>query len=349
MASTIVGLDIGNGVLRAAEIADAGKPRPTLVRYHSLAVPGAAIQRGEVMEPGTVASALKQLWSTAGFKSKKVVLGMGNQRVMVRDVSVPKAPLAQIKESLPFQVQELLPVPVADALLDFYPISGGKTESGEVINGLLVAAVKESVLRNVEAVAAAGLDPVEVDLIPFALSRALLGGPEAQGLVALVHVGAVTTSVVVANGGVPQFVRIIQTGGEDVTNALVQRLGIEVTQADQVKRGFGLAAQGVTPEWRPAVDTIISTTGDLLDSVRNTLSFFVNTRQGARLDRVLVSGGGSQLTGFPQALAESTRLPVGVPDPLARFSVARSADADRIRLDNAGVPVAAGLAMGSRA
>ncbi len=349
MGSTIVGLDIGNGVLRAAEIADAGRPRPTLVRYHSLAVPGAAIQRGEVREQGTVASALKQLWSTAGFKSKRVVLGMGNQRVMVRDVSVPKMPLAQIKESLPFQVQELLPVPVADALLDFYPISAGKSDNGEVINGLLVAAVKEAVLHNVQAVQAAGLEPVEVDLIPFALSRALLGGTDGKGLVALVHVGAVTTSVVVANDGVPQFVRIIQNGGEDVTNALMQRLGIDAGQADQVKRGFGLATQGVSPDWQPAVDTIIRSTGDLLDSVRNTLTYFLNTRQGGRLEKVCVSGGGAQLSGFAQALAEATRLPVGAPDPLGRFAIGRGVDESKIQLEPAGVAVAAGLAMGSRA
>lgn len=348
MGSTIVGLDIGNGVLRAAEIADAGKPRPTLVRYHTLAVPGTAIQRGEVMEQSTVAAALKQLWSAGKFSSKKVVLGMGNQRVLVRDVTVPAMPLVQIKESLPFQVQELLPVPVADALLDFYPISSAKTESGDVINGLLVAAVKESVLRNVRAVQEAGLDPVEVDLIPFALSRALLG-PELTGTTALVHVGAVTTTVVVAAAGIPQFVRMIQGGGEDVTGALTTRFGMDASQADQVKRGFGLANEGVTPEWRPAVESIAQTTGDLLDSVRNTLSFFVNTRTGAQIDRVLVSGGGAQLAGFPQALAEATRLPVGIPDVSARLSVSKSVDADRFRAEVTGVPVAAGLAMGSKA
>lgn len=349
MASTVVGLDIGNGVLRAAEVADTLKPRPTLVRYHSHVVPGNAVQRGEVIEQHTVATALNQLWSSAGFKSKKVVLGMGNQRVMVRDVTVPKMPLAQIKESLPFQVQELLPVPVADALLDFYPISSGRGENGEVINGLLVAAVKDSVLRNVEAVRAAGLEPVEVDLIPFALSRALLSGAQTAGTVALVHVGAVTTSVVVAQEGVPQFVRIIQSGGEDVTAALVSRLGIDASQADQVKRGFGLAREGVTPEWKPAVDAILQTTSDLLDSLRNTLSFFVNTRPGVVLERILVAGGGALLTGFPQALAEATRLPVGIPDPLARFSVAKSVNPERLKSDSTGVPVAAGLALGSRA
>lgn len=349
MASTIVGLDIGKGVLRAAEIADAGKSRPTLVRYHTLALPGQAVQRGEVLEKSTVASALKQLWSTAGFKSKKVVLGMGNHRVMVRDISVPKMPLAQIKESLPFQVQELLPVPVGDAILDFYPISGGKSDAGEVINGLLVAAVKDAVLRNVEAVQEAGLDPIGVDLIPFALTRALVDNGKGSGTSALVHIGAVTTMVVIAQEGIPQFVRIIQSGGDDISAALVKNLGIDAGQAEQVKRGFGLNAEGVSADWQPAISTIASSAGDLLDSVRNTLSFYVNSRGGARIDRVLLSGGGAQLQGLPKALADATRLPVGIPDGLARFHIAKSADGDRLRAEFTDVPVAAGLALGSRA
>lgn len=348
MATSIVGLDIGNGVLRAAEIGDPQRPKPTLLRYHSIALPPSVVDRGEVVELDTVASALKQLWATAGFKSKKVVLGMGNHRVLVRDLTVPKMPLPQIKESLPYQVQDLLPVPVADALLDFYPTSVGTGENGEVINGLLVAAVRESVLRNVEAVQRAGLDPVEVDLVPFALSRSLLAGSDGAGLVALVHIGAVMTSVIVAKDGVPQFVRIIQSGSDEVTSVLVERLGVERAQAEQIKRGIGLSTEGIGEEWRPAVDAIAESVGELLDNVRNTLSYFVNTRRGAVLERVLLSGGGGQLRGIGQALAEATSRPVGAPTSLDRFTVAKSVVQDSLQADPSGLAVAAGLALGSR-
>jgi type IV pilus assembly protein PilM len=348
MSTSYVGVDIGNGVIRAAEVVDVGKGRPQLVRYHSMSVPASAIQRGEVLEKGTVSAALKQMWSAAGFKSKKVVLGMGNHRVLVRDVTVPKAPLAQIKESLPFQVQELLPVPVADALLDFYPVSGGVGEGGEVINGLLIAAVKEPVLANVEAVEAAGLEPVDVDLVPFALVRALVGPEDAHGTTAIIHLGATMSTVVVVSEGVPQFVRIIQQGSEDITNALAQGLGIEKNQADQVKRGFGLAPAEVSPDWKPAIEMISTTTSGLLESLRNTLSFYVNTHKGTRIDRVLLSGGGAQMNGLPQAVAEATRLPVGIPDITKRFAVAKTVSAEALRADLSGLAVAGGLVIGLR-
>ncbi len=348
MAQTIVGLDIGNGVIRAAEISDPARGRPTLRRYHEVTLSTSAVQRGEVVEHGVVVAALKQLWSAGGFTSKKVILGMGNQRVMVRDLAVPKMPLHQIRESLSFQVQDMLPVPIGEALLDFYPISEGPGENGRVINGLLIAAIKEPVLRNVEAVLAAGLTPVDVDLIPFALSRVLLSGRDATGTSALVHVGAVTSSIVVADQGVPQFVRIVQAGGEDVTSALTRKLSIPAEQADRVKRGVGMGA-GMGTEWRPAIDSITPVVGELLDSVRNTLSFYLNTHPNAVFERILLSGGGSQLPGLQQALAEATRLPVGVPDVLGRFTIHKSLDAESLRAQQTHLAVAAGLAMGRAA
>src|SRR6187402_1122923 len=152
MAKRIVGLDIGRDVLRAAEVENPGSSRPRLVRVGQIALPEGAVHSGEVREVHTVASALKRLWSTAGFKTKSVVIGMGNQRVLARDLTIPYMTPKLIRDSLPFQVQDLLPVPIDEAVLDFYPISEGSTDAGRVINGLLVAAVKDAVMGNINAV-----------------------------------------------------------------------------------------------------------------------------------------------------------------------------------------------------
>jgi len=344
-----VGLDFGRGVIRAAEVAGAASTRPTLVRYHQIAVPASGVSRGEVLEQDTVVSALKQLWRQAGFKTRKVIVGVGNARVLVRELTVPRMPMNRIRETLPFQVQDVLPVPVNEALLDFYPTAESEEDGAPVLHGLLVAAVKESVLGMVEAVEKARLVPVDVDLIPFALTRSILTGPIAEGAVALVHIGAETTMVVVAVNGVPQFVRIIQNGGDDINRALVSRLGMDEFQAEQIKRRFGLATQGAGPELRPAFEVIYEATGDLVVAIRNTLSFYLSSRPGATVGRLVLSGGGAELNGFATALADATRLPVRAPAPVERLAVARSVDTDQLSAGSAGVPVAAGLTLGSKA
>src|SRR5690606_18101311 len=143
----VVGLDIGTTHVRGAEVEQSKAPGAagsTLLRYGQVPLPLGAVRDGEVAEPETVASALRQLWRTAGFKSRDVVLGIGNQRVLVRELEMPAMPMAQIRSSLPFQVQDLLPVAVEDALLDYYPTSTFATQTGPAVRGLLVAATKDT-------------------------------------------------------------------------------------------------------------------------------------------------------------------------------------------------------------
>jgi Tfp pilus assembly PilM family ATPase len=55
------------------------------------------------------------------------------------------------------------------------------------------------------------------------------------------------------------------------------------------------------------------------------------------------------LNGFATALADATRLPVRAPAPLERLAVGRTVDQDQLSLGASGVPVAAGLTLGSKA
>jgi len=333
MTTSVVGIDIGSAAVRAVEVSDAGKAKPTLVRFHQVPLPVGAVSRGEVVEPNTVAAAIKALWSSGGFKSKSVVLGMGNHRVLARDLAVPKASMKHIREALPFQVQDMLPVPVADALLDFYPISESEGENGPQVNGLLIAAVKEAVLGNVMAAEIAGLTPVEGDLIPFALSRAIHRGANTDGAVVQVDVGAGTTSVVITIAGVPQFVR----------------LTIDAEQAEALKKSLGMAPAGASPEHHAAVTIIREVTTELLNSLRNTVNYFTNTRDHLTVTRIVLTGGGAQLGGFADALGEMTRLPVVAPESTGSVTLGRGVDADQLKQTRGAFLVALGLALGSKA
>lgn len=349
MAKSIVGVDIGSATIRAVEVQDHDKPKPTIVRFAEVPVPPGSTRQGEVVEPNTVAGALKQLWSAGKFRSKDVVLGMGNQRVLSRDLTVPKAPLAQIRESLPFQVQDMLPVPVGDAILDFYPTAESTSENGPVVNGLLVAAVKDAVLANVRAVQHAGLNPVGVDLIPFAMSR-VLAATAAHPTSAIVECGGNTTTVVIVTNGVPKFVRIIPTGGDDVTRTLAGRLDIAEPQAEAVKRHLGMDAFGAqTPDDARAVAAIRETIGELLSSLRNTINYFVNTHPSEPVGEILLIGGGAALPGFRDALSEFTRMPVRHGDPFAGAGLSRAIDRDDLYSHSASIAIAWSLAAGGKA
>lgn len=368
MATSVVGLDIGSTGVRGVELSANGKTKPTLIRSYEIPLPSGAVVRGEVVDTEAVGSALKRLWSQGGFKSKKVVLGTGNQGVIVRDLTVPKMSIRHIRESLPFHVQSLLQMQLADSILDFYPTSESTGDQGPVINGLLVAAEKKEILGNVNAVERAGLTPVEVDLIPFALNRLLVSRPQVMGTVALIDIGGTTTSIIISSDGVPWFVRIIPTGGDDLTQALVEGLDIDAPSAEELKLSLSLGSAEVEEEQSdsttvkckcakcaaedPFVDDVRSTeilhtvSSELLGSLRSTVNYFNNTRPQDPVRQILLTGGGSLLSGIAGALSELTHVPVDMADPFSAISLPRKRNAKKIHLDGS-IAVALGLALRS--
>jgi type IV pilus assembly protein PilM len=348
MGGTVVGLDIGSASVRAVEVHGYEGGKPSIVKTAQVPLPEGSVRRGEVVENATVSTALKRLWSTGGFKTKDVVLGMGGARVFARDFVVPRGPLDGIRESLPFLVQDFLPVPVADAILDFYPISEHEAETGPQIAGLLVAATTDAVTANVAAVIGAGLRPVHVDLIPFAVSRAVSPVRSARGRDVLVSIGANTTNVVVVHDGVPQYVRMILNGGDDVTRAIASRLQWAPEQAEAAKRAVGMGGPMVRAEDRPVLEIVYEVVGELLSNIRTTLSYYAAAKPDAPVQRILLGGGGAQLIGLANALGELTGLPVSAADPLSSVPTARSArGASREQQD--AYTTAFGLALGSHA
>lgn len=348
MAKTgAVGLDIGTTHVRAAELERSGSSA-TLTRYGEVTLPPGAVRDGEVHDPSVVADALRRLWAQAKFTSKDVNIGVGNQRVVVREVDVPRMPAAQVRAALPYQVQGLLPMPLDEALLDFYPTGEGESANGPTLHGMLVAATRDTVSASLMAVESAGLRPRMVDLDSFALLRALARGPYGQGTVAVVEVGARRTHVVIATDGRPRFVRILAAGGQNVTDAVVSALGVDQVQAEEIKRNVGIGA-AVPPEYAPASEAVSTAVVKLVESVRNTFTYFAGNNHGAGVESVVLTGGGAHLPGLGQYLASATRLPTAFGDALAGVQFGKSVDAQQLRAMSSLVALPVGLAYGEAA
>ncbi len=351
MASKVVGLDIGTSGVRAAELT-LTKGVATLERFGQVALPAGAVRDGEVVDADAVAEAIKQLWVQAKFSSKSVVVGVANQKVVVRQVDLPWLPTAELKKALAYQVQDYIPMPVEQAILDFHPLEEFTNDSGaRMLRVLLVAAAREMVDGTLEAVTKAGLKPAMVDLTSFAVLRALvtvdqtgLGSTEAE---ALVDVGANVTNIVVHQGGVPRFVRILLMGGSDITDAVAERLGVPAEQAEAIKQETGLAVESGHAAATPAARAIESVGGGFIEEIRGSLDYFMAQPGAARIGRVVLSGGGSRLAGLSDRLAAATRLPVQAARPMSTLKIGKTGlTPDQLAYVEPMVTVPVGLAMG---
>lgn len=316
MAKTIVGLEITEEGVRAAEVT-VGRS-PSLIAWGSVPLPPGAAKDSEIFDQDAVVLALRQLWSRAGIKSRNVTLGIGSRRILVREYTTQAMKPELLKQALPFQVQDLLPVPADQAVLDFYPIA----QQGGQISGLLVAAVAETVEQLVATVAKAKLTVDVVDLAPFALTRAVNRVAARGETVAALHLGDHTSYVVVVQDGVPRFVRIIPM--EIVTEAVRNReLAALSGEADQAAPVAEEVFETVPPsDEAPArrlrsggrvarsIGMSESAMSDLVGRLRSTLAFYAGRLGDQPVTRVLLSGAGASVPGVADALAASLPLQV---------------------------------------
>ena len=345
----VVGLDIGTSGVRAAEMT-LGKGAATLERFGQVALPPGAVRDGEVVDADLVAAAVRQLWVQARFRSKRVVVGVANQKVVVRQVDLPWLPVDELRRSLAFSVQDVIPMPVEQAILDFHPLEERTDETGaRVLRVLLVAAARDMVGSTLDAVQRAGLEPSMVDLTSFAVLRSQVSasGQLTGQAEALVDIGASVTNIVVHQGGVPRFVRILLMGGADITDAVAERLGVPSSEAEAVKQARGLSVVPAQVDPHPANRAIESTGGALVEEVRGSLDYYLAQPGAIRIGRVVLSGGGSRLGGLLERLGAATRLPVELAHPLSVLRVGKTGLTDaQLAIVEPVVTVPVGLALG---
>lgn len=342
MASS-VGVDIGTRTITVAEVKQSGG-QTQITNFGGVELPVDAVREGEILDVAVVAEQLKELFKTAKVRSKKVWLGVANQRVVVRQIDLPWMDEEELRNSLRYQVQEHIPIPVEEAELDAHIVEEFVAESGARMQRLLlVAGHRDMVSSHVEAASRAGLKPVGVDLNPFAVLRVtgddVLAG---DGNQVLVDIGAGVTNVIVHERGVPTFVRILVMGGDSITESLAAGLGIPREEAEAMKRGMVLGAGD------DVADRILTDQAEaFIDEIRSSLDYYQAQTGASRLSGLVLSGGGALLTGLADRLAEVVRLPVEVGNPFARLQAKETVyGPDELAQVGPTLVTAVGLALG---
>lgn len=344
--TTCIGLDVGTHGVRAVQV---GRGRKGLVleRVGQVDVPHGVIKEGEIVAPDVVAQCVKELWRRGKFSGKKVSLALANSQVSVRQVDLPSLPPEELRTSLPFLVQEYLPIPVDQALLDCHVIETVTPPEGpELARVLLVAAHRTAVDALVEVASKAGLRPVGLDLEAFAALRALVAAAPARdqedGAQLVVHLGAAFTSVVAHVAGNPRFVRILSTGGDALVDLLVDQYGCDRDEAAQ--RVAGLEVPGLDDE--RSAQLIARGTRRLLDEIAGTAEYYTAQPDAVPVGSVVISGGPSLLPDLDTSLGDHLGLPVLHGRPLDGLAVgAAGPGPEELERAQPFLPVAVGLAM----
>jgi type IV pilus assembly protein PilM len=329
----VVGVEIEADGIAAAEV-EAG--RVTAAALEPMA-PG-AFHEGEVADADLVAQSLKSLFSQHKL-SKRVRVGIGNQRVVVRTLRLPAIEdPKELEAAVRFQAQEQIPMPLDQAVMEHQMVGAvpGAEDAPPQVEVVVVAARREMVGQFVEPLRRAGLEPVGIDLSAFAMIRALAdaagasatalddGGsadPVGDKAVLYCNVGDVM-NLAVARGRSCLFTRVSTIGLEGTVRRLSTESGLIHDHASQWLTHVGLdrpleQVEGdprVVSQARAALEEGVRS---MVDELRMSLDYYAAQEAAVPVGQIVLCGPGSAIPGLVAAIGNGIDLPIGAALPPA--------------------------------
>jgi type IV pilus assembly protein PilM len=267
---------------------------------------------------------LKELFS-ANKLSKRVRLGVGNQRIVVRTLRLPAIEdPKELDAAVRFQAQEQMPMPLDQAVLEHHVVGGVPGEEGAApqIDVVVVAARRDMVASFLGPIRRAGLEPVAVDVAAFGMIRALAGAgapvppdgePPRQETVLFCNVGDVA-NLAVARGRSCLFTRVSDSGLEVLAGRLAAIRGLSYEHAMQWLSYVGLeqpleTIEGDRETLAEARRVLEGGVSGLIDDLRLSLDYYSAQEAAVPVDRIVLSGPGSVIAGFAARVEEGLGLP----------------------------------------
>ncbi|HSR93294.1 MAG TPA: type IV pilus assembly protein PilM [Solirubrobacterales bacterium] len=325
----VAGLDIEAGSIAATEVSVNGSARVTASAIGPLD-PG-AFHEGEVLDSGRLASALKSFFAEHKL-SKRVRLGIGNQRLVVRTMRLPAIENPkEMAAAVRFQAQEQMPMPLDQAVLEYQVVGGVTAEEGgsAKVDVVVVAARREMVASFVEPIRRAGLDPIGVDLSAFGMIRALAGagveGAQAADgpapAVLYCSLGDVT-NLAVARGRACLFTRVSHVGLEAISASLASARALSPEHTVQWLSYVGLEApleslEGDAEIAAAARRALEEGVGSLVDELRLSLDYYGAQEAVVPVERIVLCGPGSAIAGLPSRMEAGLGIPISAARPAA--------------------------------
>jgi type IV pilus assembly protein PilM len=334
--SKYVGLKIGASQIAAARVVNNGGPHVLQIARQDLD-PGIVVG-GELREPEALATALRQFFKKNRLPRGNVRLGIANNRIGVRMFEIggiddPK----QLTNAIRYRAQEVLPIPLEDAVLDYHIL--GEYTDGEghyKRRVLLVVAYRDLVDRYTAACKKAGIRLAGIDLEAFAILRALApptedGGEPGTAALVVVSVGHDRTTFAVSDGRACQFTRVLDWGGSSLNSGIARALDLAPSEAEPIKLSLSLAEPsipaGLTSEQSEKVrEAVLHELQAFARELVSSLQFYQSQTGSLGIGEIVLTGGTAHLPGFAAELAKLIGVRVRVGDPLANVKVAKKVD-----------------------
>ncbi len=318
----VLGVDIGASSIKLVQLNPS--PEGWVVAGWLISEKRPERDEGGLESRESIIRRVREAVEAAGLKNRSSALSFRGDAVHVSLAAFAAMPKKELTAAARLEAKRWVSFNLEKALVQTYRLTGDQVRPGAKQNHLIIAARREAISRALAAGGGAGLTVSALLPQAFAWKGGMAAaGEEDTRVRAVIDIGSDRTEVTVYQGEKIRFCRQFQTGGDDITGAIIRagasfstRVEISPEEAEKIKAEidliYGPASTTVKEALtagqagsmvRPVMERIVQ------ESIRS-LDYFSQLFGELAVDTVVLSGGGILVPGLERFFGERMRRQV---------------------------------------
>ncbi len=321
-----LGLDIGRQFVKMV-VAEKTKDGYKLVDAGSRLVP----EPNTAFDPEKIdhshwVMAVKELFRQQGFNPKKakgLITGINGSSASIKQITTMEMPSDELESAMTFEARKHIPMDGTDAVIDYQIIGSNKKEVDKIDVGL-VACTKGVLNNHLDLLKECGLKPGIVDVNPIAMSNAFSFVKDIpdDGLVVMLDIGSVSSTLVVYGKSEQFFTRDLPIGGHHFVKELSEKKELGYVDAQDLLFREGLSAlssdlsESGSDQTSNDVGIAERTVYDnLIEDMRRSLRFYAKQTGQSFFLKIFLTGGAASTKGLTGIVNDKLNIECAVFDP----------------------------------
>jgi type IV pilus assembly protein PilM len=320
---SVLGIDIGSSAIKVVQIKKK-RGKAVLETYGELSLgpyAGTDIGRSTNLAPDKIAQALKDVLKESKTTAMNCGISLPLSSSLISFITIPPVSPDKIQEVVSLEARKYIPVPLDEVMMDFSPIpreddfvTDEETKVDSSVRDFLVVAIHKQYLTDFQSIVTnsslhAGFFEIEI----FSSIRSVIDRGVHTDMI--IDMGARSTKLYIIERGVLRSSHIINKGSQDITLAISKAMSIPVSEAERLKRSYGLKGG---PEYKELTE-IITVNLDYIFYEANATLLNYQKKYAKNIKTVILTGGGVLLRGFVDLAKIGFQTEVIYADPFGKL------------------------------
>jgi type IV pilus assembly protein PilM len=316
---SFLGIDIGTSSIKVVELARRGKLRELKnygeVRTSSLQkVQFRTIEKDSLsLSDKEIGKAISAIMKEAGIQTREVSFSIPDFSSFFTSFELPPMSEAELPQAVTYEARSYIPLPLNEVALDWLIVGGENSNKGKTLLKILVVAIPKEVINQYQNIASlCNLQMKILEAEALALARSLVGDKDITKVIAVIDIGARSTTCNIMEKGILKTSHSINFSGNDMTEMLSHGLRVDYEKAERLKQDFGIA---VADQSKKIIREILLPLMDSIFAEIKKIFQQFNQRERMAVEKIILAGGTALLPGLKEYFSQEFQKETEICNP----------------------------------